>query len=134
MILVLDIGSSSVRSSLWDEQGGSRGEAAQLEHRARAAPDGTAEIDPEALFELVTQALDAAMEKRPEVEAVAISTMWHSLLGLDGDGRPLTPLYSWADRRAAAAAAHLRAELDEDAVHQRTGCLLYTSPSPRDRS
>ena len=64
-VLVLDIGSSSVRSSLWDEAGRSQGEAAQLEHRARAAPDGTAELDPEALFELVAQALDAAMEQRP---------------------------------------------------------------------
>ena len=45
-VLVLDIGSSSVRSSLWDEQGGSQGEAAQLEHRARAAPDGTASSTP----------------------------------------------------------------------------------------
>ena len=129
-VLVLDIGSSSVRSSLWDEQGGSQGEAAQLEHQARAAPDGTAELDPEALLELVAQALDAAMEARPEVEAVAISTMWHSLLGLDGDGQPLTPVYSWADRRAAAAAAHLRGELDEDAVHQRTGCRLHSSYWP----
>ena len=129
-VLVLDIGSSSVRSSLWDEQGGSQGEAAQLEHRARAAPDGTAELDPEALFELVAQALDAAMEARPDVEAVAISTLWHALLGLDGDGRPLTPIYSWADRRAAAAAARLRGELDEDAVHQRTGCRLHSSYWP----
>jgi len=129
-VLVLDIGSSSVRSSLWDEQGGSEGEAAQLEHRARSAPDGTAEIDPDGLLDLVTQALDAAMEKGPEVEAVAISTMWHSLLGLDGDGQPLTPVYSWADRRAAAAAAQLRGELDEDAVHQRTGCRLHSSYWP----
>ena len=129
-VLVLDIGSSSVRSSLWDEQGGSQGEAAQLEHRAHAAPDGTAELDPEALLELVAQALDAAMEMEQEVEAVAISTLWHALLGLDGDGHPLTPIYSWADRRAAAAAARLRGELDEDAVHQRTGCRLHSSYWP----
>jgi gluconokinase len=130
LILVLDIGSSSVRASLWDEHGGSQGEAAQLEHRARAAPDGTAELDPEALLELVAQALDAAMERGPEVEAVAMSTMWHSLLGLDGDGQPLTPVYTWADRRAAAAAAELRGELDEDAIHQRTGCRLHSSYWP----
>ena len=129
-VLVLDVGSSSVRSSLWDEHGDSQGEAAQLEHRARAAPDGTAELDPEALLDLVAQALDAAMETGPQIEAVATSTLWHSLLGLDEDGRPLTPIYSWADRRAAAAAARLRGELDEDAIHQRTGCRLHSSYWP----
>jgi gluconokinase len=129
-VLVLDIGSSSVRSSLGDERGDAHGEAAQLEHQARAAPDGTAELDPEALFELVAQALDAAMEKTPDVEAVAISTLWHALLGLDDDGHPLTPIYSWADRRAAAAAAKLRGEVDEDAVHARTGCRLHSSYWP----
>ena len=70
------------------------------------------------------------MESGPEVEAVATSTLWHSLLGLDGDGQPVTPLYSWADRRAAAAAAKLRGEHDEDAIHHRTGCRLHSSYWP----
>ena len=70
------------------------------------------------------------MVHAPEVEAVATSTFWHALLGLDEDGHPLTPLYSWADRRAAAAAARLRGELDEDAIHARTGCRLHSSYWP----
>jgi gluconokinase len=119
-----------VRSSLWDEQGRSQGEAAQLEHQARSAPDGTAELDPEALLDRVTQAIDAAMDGAPEIEAVATSTFWHALLGLGADGRPVTPVYSWADRRATAAAARLRGELDEDAVHARTGCRLHSSYWP----
>ena len=119
-----------MRSSLWDEHGRSQGEAAQLEHRARSAPDGTAELDPEALLDRVTQAIDAAMVGAPAVEAVATSAFWHALLGLGEDGRPMTPIYSWADRRAAAAAARLRGELDEDAVHARTGCRLHSSYWP----
>jgi gluconokinase len=119
-----------VRASLWNADGSSRDEAAQLPHQARSAPDGTSELDPEALLERVVQAIDAAMESGPEVEAVATSTLWHALLGLGGDERPLTPIYSWADRRAAAAAARLRGELDEDAVHERTGCRLHSSYWP----
>jgi gluconokinase len=119
-----------VRSSLWDTACRSRGEAAQLEHRARSAPDGTAELDPEALLDRVAHALDAAVAKAGKVEAVATSTFWHALLGLGEDGRPVTPVYSWADRRATAAAARLRGELDEDAVHERTGCRLHSSYWP----
>ena len=111
--------------------GRSEGEAAQLEHQARAAPDGTAELDPEALLELVAPgARTPPWRSGSEVEAVAISTLWHALLGLDEDGHPLTPIYSWADRRAAAAAAKLRGELDEDAIHARTGCRLHSSYWP----
>lgn len=119
-----------MRSSLWDAACRSRGEAAQLEHQAFSAPDGTAELDPEALLDRVAHALDAAMAKAGTIEAVATSTFWHALLGLGDDGRPVTPVYSWADRRATAAAARLRGELDEDAVHERTGCRLHSSYWP----
>jgi gluconokinase len=119
-----------VRSSLWDAAGRSRGEASQLEHQARRAPDGTAELDPEALVDRVARAVDAAVERARTIEAVATSTFWHALLGLGEDGRPVTPVYSWADRRATAAAARLRGELDEDAVHERTGCRLHSSYWP----
>jgi gluconokinase len=128
-LLVLDVGSSSVRSSLWDG-GDSLGEAVQLEYRPRTAPDGTVEIDPEELLGLVALAVDAAIERAADVEGVAMSTMWHSLLGLDEAGAPVTPIYSWADRRAAEAAARLRERLDERAVHARTGCRLHSSYWP----
>ena len=103
-----------MRSSLWDERGRSQGEAAQLEHRARSAPDGTAELDPEALLERVAQAIDAAMEDAPEIEAVATSTFWHALLGLGDDGRPRDarstrgPTGGRPRRRRACAASSTR--------------------------
>jgi gluconokinase len=128
-LLVLDVGSSSVRSSLWDG-GEPLGEAAQLEYRPRTAPDGTVEIDPEELLGLVAQAIDAALERGGDVEGVAMSTMWHCLIGLNAGGAPVTPVYSWADRRAAAAAALLREQLDEHAIHARTGCRLHSSYWP----
>jgi gluconokinase len=78
----------------------------------------------------VAQAIDAAMDAGHPTEAVATSTMWHGLLGLGEDGRPVTPVYSYADARAAGAAAALRDELDEEAVHARTGCRLHSSYWP----
>jgi gluconokinase len=58
---------------------------------------------------------------------VAVSAFWHSLLAVDGEGRPLTPLYGWRDTRAAEEVDGLRASLDPEAVHARTGCPLHTS-------
>ena len=40
-------------------------------------------------------------EVRVRVDAIACSCFWHSLLALDGRGRPLTPLLTWRDVRSA---------------------------------
>ena len=106
------------------------GEAAKLAYQRRTAPDGTAQVDADALLDLTAQAIDAALAMGHDVSAVAMSTMWHCLLGLAADGTPATPVYTWADRRAADAATELRERLDERAVHARTGCPLHSSYWP----
>jgi gluconokinase len=59
-----------------------------------------------------------------------LSTFWHSVLGVDRRGAPITPVFTWADRRAADAARELRERLDETAIHRRTGCVLHSSYWP----
>ena len=59
-----------------------------------------------------------------------MATFWHGLLGFDAGGRPITPVYMWADTRSFAEAQVLRAALDDDAVHARTGCHLHSSYWP----
>ena len=113
-----------MRASRWDAEAAPLGEQAQLEH------DATGEVDPEQIVERVAQVVDAVMAQGEEVTAVATATLWHSLIGLDEHGRPLTPLYSWADSRSAPWAARLRERLDERAVHVRTGARLHSSYWP----
>ncbi|HVF23268.1 MAG TPA: gluconokinase, partial [Pyrinomonadaceae bacterium] len=55
---------------------------------------------------------------------------WHSLMGVDADGAPTTPLLTWADTRATQQAQELRAEFDEREIHARTGCRLHPSYWP----
>lgn len=62
--------------------------------------------------------------------AVACSCFWHSLMAIDADGNALTPLFSWADNRAAPWIPALRATLSEDDAHARTGCVFHTSYWP----
>ena len=56
--------------------------------------------------------------------------MWHFLLGLDADGRPLTPVYSCADRPRRGRRGRAARRLDEAAIHARTGCRLHSSYWP----
>ena len=124
MIVVLDIGSSSLRSSLWALDATSLGEKARIEQA------GTGELEADPLLGRVARVLDRAAADGREVTAVATATMWHCLLGLDERGRPITPVYSWADARSAPYAAALRERLDEPAIHARTGCRLHSSYWP----
>src|SRR5207247_2845123 len=53
-----------------------------------------------------------------------------NLLGVDKTGRAVTPLTTYADTRASGEVARLRAECDEAAVRDRTGCHFHPSYLP----
>jgi gluconokinase len=132
-VLSVDLGSSSVRAELYDGAG-TRVEDSetQLGYELAYAPDGGVTKDADELLELAARAIDGALSDAGDVviSGVAMSTFWHSVLGLDREGRPTTPVLYWADRRAAGAARELREGLDEAAVHHRTGCVLHSSYWP----
>ncbi|MBA2441806.1 MAG: gluconokinase [Rubrobacter sp.] len=135
-VLTVDVGSSSVRAALYDAAGEEvRGTDTSLPHELRLTPPGAATKDAGELFELVVRAVDETLERSRaagagEIAAVAFSTFWHGLLGLDGEGHPTTPVLAWADRRSAGAAAELRGRTDEEAVHRRTGSPFHSSYWP----
>jgi gluconokinase len=120
-VLALDVGTSSVRARVFDETAEERGEPARREY----AEEG----DPDRIVELVREAI-ADAGGADGVDAVGASCFGHSLLALDGDGRPLTPVLSWRDTRSANAADWLVRRLDGDAVQARTGCQIHTSYWP----
>src|SRR5215212_7774907 len=138
LVLAIDVGTTSVRAVLFDRRARDvRGASASAETPLETTADGGATLDPETLLDLTLGAIDQALQAAKErlqpgmqVDAVAISTFWHSFLGVDERNRPTTPLLLWADSRARDEMLQLRAHLDERAVHARTGCLLHWSYWP----
>lgn len=137
-ILAVDIGTSSVRAGWMDAAGTplSPESIARAEHAWRPTADGGMEADAETLLALCLRVIDAAVSAGRgagvEPAAVSIAAFWHGLVGIGADGRAVTPLYGWGDRRARAAADALRARVDEGAAHRRTGCFLHeVYPSAR---
>ncbi len=131
--LVVDIGSSSLRAMLFDGQAREvEGTRARRTYNVRTTDDGGSELDAEAMFEAFTAVLDEAMAKSPGVKiaAVATSSLASSLVGLDAEGRVLTPVYLYSDTRNAGAVEELRARVDWAPMYERTGAPLHTSYLP----
>ena len=134
MVIALDVGTSSARAGLYDALGRPVADAFhQVPYEPRVSADGGVEHDAALLLDAAAACLDAvtARSRRDgDILGVGVTTFWHGLLGFDAAGRPATPIYTWADSRAARAAAELRETLDEAALHARTGCHLHSSYWP----
>ncbi len=136
LVLAVDIGTSSSRTALFDQRGlRLAGTTAQRQYALATDGEGRAELDPATLLTAIERCLRAtlaahAADRRLRalpIVAVGTSCFWHSLIGCDAAGAPLTPVFTWADSRCRADAATLRARHDERALHARTGCMLRAS-------
>ncbi len=135
LVLAIDIGSSSVRALLYDQEGAQLYDSeVQLSYRQSVTADGGSESDAGTLLDLTIACIDGVLEKTPAdagtIEAVGFTSFWHGLLGLDASGAPSTPVYMWSDKRSGADAARLADELGLDEVHRATGCRPHSSYWP----
>jgi gluconokinase len=114
-VLALDVGSSSVRAQGFDER------ADPIDELRKEEYEGS---DPDEIVGLVRKAVGGRDE---DADAVGSSCFGHSLLALDADGKPLTPVLGWRDTRSAGAAERLRRRVDAGAVQARTGAHVHPS-------
>ncbi|HXN05049.1 MAG TPA: gluconokinase [Candidatus Acidoferrum sp.] len=134
-VLALDIGTSSVRAAVYDDDGRLLPSTlVDVPYKVRTTAPGEVSSDPKDLVTLIAQSVDgalhAARKSKVDVLAVGASCYWHSLMGVDGSGRPTTELLTWADTRSSAETRRLRARFDERAYHARTGCFFHASYWP----
>ena len=130
MLLSIDIGTSGVRAILFDERG-NEVPGAQAYSNRPVAMSGLGELYPNRLVMQVADTIDELMAKsNAQIEHIAISAFWHSLIGVDANGLPTTKLLTWADTRAAQFANELRAQFNEAEIYHRTGCRFHPSYWP----
>jgi gluconokinase len=135
LVLVLDVGTSSVRAALYDAQG-NRIEGTEVKHERTltATKDGGAEINADEAVEQVAEAIDEVISKSQslaeQIGLVATSCFWHSLVGIDDNGNAITPVLGWADRRAASVIDELKNLFSENETHKRTGARFHASYLP----
>src|SRR5438105_4581242 len=106
-VLAVDVGTSSVRAAVDTH------EEVQTPYALGAGEVGAVELAETCL---------AAIERAGGADAIAISCFWHSLVALDEQLVPLTPVLTWSDVGAAGHAPY-------DAF-ERTGCPPHASYWP----
>ncbi len=134
-VLAVDIGTSSIKAGLYDQNANSiPGIDITVAHEQDISGDGTAEEPVERIVDAVEQAIDGVLSlvsnKNLKIAAVAMDSMASTILAVDIEGGPLTPVFTYADTRSAEDVELLRIELDESAVHRRTGAMQHTSYVP----
>ncbi len=106
----------------------------QESYELTLSKDGEVSVDADVLVEAVASTIDNALKAAgslaSSISAVAADTFWHSLVGVDADGKALTPVITWEDTRPRQAAAELCKQLNEDELHKRTGARLHASYWP----
>jgi len=133
VVLGLDIGTTSAKAVVFAPDGSAlddagAGYALHEPERGRAEQDAGEVVD--AALRVLRDAAAAARDRGAEIAGVSISTAMHALVGVDRDGRAVTPVVTWADTRAADQAERLRSEHPD--LHGRTGTPAHPmAPLPK---
>ena len=128
-VLGLDLGTSSVRALVFDDRGVALPDAlARRPTSLEISDEGKAELDPDEVVAAVGECLDelAGRGELDQVELVATSCAWHSVVALDAAGRRQTGALTWADTRAAPLVPELRSRGDMDRLQAATGARPHT--------
>jgi hypothetical protein len=135
-LLVVDAGSSSVKATFVGLDGRLHPDPPVRISYGWQTAGGAMAMPATELLAAVDGAIDAVLAQRwieaEPIRGVALTAFWHSLVGVDEEGVPVTPILGWAEGRSRHAADRLRARIDEDAYHLRTGCYVHpTYPAAR---
>ncbi len=104
-ILVLDVGTSSMRGILYTQEGKKLAEKQVLYHMTYM-PNGFAEQDPSdwenALYRIVKEISSEAIENNWPLQAISMTSQRSSVIPVDASIRPLCHAIMWQDKRTTA--------------------------------
>ncbi len=126
LYIAIDQGTHASRAVALDRRGQVQAVAAQDIALSRPQPDW-AEQDGDAMVASIVTAVDAALaalgDRRRDVVAAGLASQRASCVCWDRrDGRPLSPVFSWQDRRAHRWVSQFESRGED--VHRKTGLFL----------
>lgn len=123
-VIGVDIGTSSTKSVLFDAAGQQIARSAQ-KYDLKSPEPGAAEQDPNDILRAATQTVAEVMASSgldpADLLGISFSAAMHTLLLVDEENQPITPMYTWADNRSDRWADFVRANTNANSLYQRTG-------------
>jgi xylulokinase len=123
-ILVFDIGTTSVKSALFDEKGGLLCSVSEPYKTVYPKP-GWAEQDPDEFWNVAVKGakriLAAPEAEHIAVEVIGLSGHMNGCLVVDAGGRPVYPEIIHSDTRSGAQRDKIVSVFGEDLIYERTG-------------
>ena len=119
-VLVLDIGTSFVKIGLFDlEANPLKDYQIKFEHWMTIKSDGTYIFDAETSAELIERGLDELLNRASnfEILAVSVDTMASTILGLDQNNNPITPVYTYSDTRSYKELSDLKSKINQKKIY-----------------
>jgi gluconokinase len=124
-VLTVDIGTTSAKALIVSDAGKVLSSAQDF-YPTHFPQPGFAVQDPKVVTDGILRIIREARSKfNGQVSAIGISSAMHSLMAIDGNQKPLTPLILWSDMRSAAQAKHLQATRLGTEIYQATGTPVH---------
>ncbi|WP_409367409.1 gluconokinase [Lysinibacillus sp. 38-6] len=125
-MLGVDIGTTTTKAVLFSEHG-------KVIHQDSIGyplytPDiSTAEQNPDEIFQAVLQVITNIMKHHSDKPLlfVSFSSAMHSIIAVDENDNPLTPVITWADNRSEAWALKIKDEWNGLEIYKRTGTPIH---------
>lgn len=121
-VIAIDLGSSSLRVARFDPE---TRVVAMVRRPHAFRGDAARGVDPHELAASLRSALDEIGGEG--VDTVVMSSLWHSVLGVDAADTPVTRVFTWESTEPDAVVPQLAALLDAERYRARTGSYLHAS-------
>lgn len=124
-ILATDIGTTSVRSMIYDTKGSVHGKAQMLYPTERPEPffeQQDPELIKKSVYQTMGQCVNSFAGDPSMIGSLAFSSQMYSILAVDAEGVPLTKSILWSDGRAEEEVRQIRQEAGDLGWYERTGC------------
>lgn len=126
-ILAVDIGTTSTKGLAVSAEG--KVIASHQSYYPTFYPKADyAEQNPDQIYQAVLEVISKVIPDVPStysIKAISFSSAMHSILAVDEEANPLTPLVIWADTRSNSQAKELRASDLGKLLHHETGAPIH---------
>ncbi|MEM6844915.1 MAG: gluconokinase [Bacteroidota bacterium] len=125
ILLGIDVGTTSVKVLAADIEGKNIC-AKDASYSLYQPQDGYREQNPSEILEAVHQTVKAVLTQLDQpIVGVSFSAAMHSLLVVDEDGIPITPMLTWADTRSQEYSEKLRGTDLGKSIYQKGGAPIH---------